>query len=277
MYREYWGFKDKPFENTPDPRFMYYSRQHLEAVSRLLYTILERKSAAILTGEYGSGKTLISRVVTNRLIQDEDKYDVALIVNPAISAQEMLQEIVYQLGAEIKKESSKREILHQLNERLYKNLHDDRHTVIIIDEAQAIDSKLVFEEIRLLLNFHSNEKFLLSLLLLGQPELKQKVGEIPQLEQRFSVKYHLKNLTLDETIKYIEHRCLMAGRKENIFSDSAYRAIFEFSQGSPRKMNNICDISLMVGYTKELSKIDEDTVGSVAADLEDYAQTSSES
>jgi len=275
MYNNHWGFNKKPFENTPDPQFMYYSKQHVEALSRLLYAVGQKKGAAILTGEYGSGKTVISRIIANKLLQKENEYNIALIVNPAISTIEMLREILYQFGGETGKESQKIEILRLLNERLYENMRAERHAVIMIDEAQAIDSESVFEEIRLLLNFQSNDKFLLTLLLLGQPELKQKVGRIPQLEQRFSVKYHLNNLNFEETINYIQHRCQTAGRKERIFTDSAYKLIHKISAGIPRKINNICDISLMLGYAKKLEIIDEDIIKAVAEDLKEYKQNAS--
>lgn len=274
MYKQYWGFKEKPFENTPDPRFMYYSIQHLEALTRLLFAVTERKGAAILTGEYGSGKTFISRVITSRLLKEEHNYNIALIVNPAVPSLELLQEILFQLGEESKKESRKIDVLRALNERLYKNMNENRHTVVIIDEAQVINSTSVFEEIRLLLNFQSDDRFLLTLLLLGQPDLKQKVGEIPQLEQRFSVKYHLTNLNLPETVNYIMHRCQAAGRKENIFTDRAYRVIYEASKGIPRKINNICDISLLVGHSNQLKIIDEGVISAVAEDLKEYLRPS---
>lgn len=275
MYKKYWNFDEKPFENTPDPRFMYYAEQHLEALSRLLYAVVERKSAAILTGDYGCGKTVISRVITNKLLQEEDRYNVALIVNPAISSIEMLTEILYQLGGEVAKDSQKIDILRTLNERLYKNANENRHTVVIIDEAQTIASELVFEELRLLLNFQSDEKFLLTLLLLGQPELKQLIAKIPQLEQRFSVKFHLKGLSLEDTVNYIKHRCQTAGRQEEVFTEFAYKAVYEATLGVPRKINNICDISLMLGFTKNVDKIDENIVRAVAEDMKEYSQTNS--
>lgn len=273
MYNAYWGFAEKPFENAPNPQFMYYSKQHLEALTRLLYAIVHKKGAAILIGEYGSGKTIISRIVASRLLQEEDKYNVALIVNPPVSPIQMLKEILYQLGGEVEKAREKANILRRLNDRLYENMENNRHTVVIIDEAQTIYGKRVFEEIRLLLNFQSNEEFLLTLLLLGQPELKRKVSKIPQLEQRFAVRYYLRHLLLEETINYIQHRCQMAGRKEGIFTDAAYNSIYEASEGIPRKINNICDICLMIGCDRKLDKIDEDVVRSVDRDLTEYAHT----
>ncbi|MFH1622851.1 MAG: AAA family ATPase [Candidatus Omnitrophota bacterium] len=271
MYNKYWKLDEKPFENTPNPRFMYYAQQHLEALSRILYAVVERKSAAILTGEYGCGKTVISRIITNRLLQEEAKYNVALIVNPAISSQDMLKEIIYQLGGEFSKGRKKRDILRILNDKLYQSLNENKHTVIIVDEAQAINDKEVFEELRLLLNFQCDDRFLLTLLLLGQPELKEMIGSIPQLEQRFSVKYHLSSLSFEEMVNYIKHRCKTAGREEDIFTDAAYQMIYIASGGTPRKINNICDISLMSGCTKKVEIVDEDIIKAVAEDLKEYA------
>jgi len=251
---------------------MYYSKQHLEAMTRLLYAISEKKGAAILTGEYGSGKTVISRIVASRLLQNEAKYNMALVVNPAISSIEMLREILYQLGDDVEKGSDKIDILRTLNNRLYKNANENRHTIVIIDEAQAIESKEVFEEIRLLLNFQSNDKFLLTLLLIGQPELKEKVGAIPQLEQRLSVKYNLQSLSLEDTVQYVKHRCQTAGRKEDAFTDSAYKLIYEVSLGIPRKINNICDIGCMTGSAKQADVIDEEIIKMVAEDLKEYGR-----
>jgi len=221
MYTEYWGLTEKPFENTPDPRFFYLSTKHEEALMRLLYAVREKKGAAMLTGEYGSGKTLLGRTVAARLLDEEEKYNVALIVNPAIPSAELLSEIVYQLGAAPSKEDTKSELLHLLNEMLYKTIDEKRHTVVIIDEAQAIKDEEVFEELRLLLNFQLNDRFLLTLLLVGQPELKEKVNSIKQLHQRISIMYHLSALDEAEVRAYIEHRLRIAGNRNFMFTDSA--------------------------------------------------------
>lgn len=151
MYTEYWGFKEKPFENTADPRFLYHSHQHDEAFSRLLYAIREKKAAAMLTGEFGSGKTLLSRVLMEEL--SKERYKVALIFNPKLSPLEFLQEIAFQLGEEPGVPNTKREVLTLLNTILTNNFRHFKDTVIVIDEAQAIEDNEIFEELRLLLNF----------------------------------------------------------------------------------------------------------------------------
>jgi general secretion pathway protein A len=267
MYQEYWGFKEKPFENTPDPRFMYYSPKHEEALTRLLYAVREKKSAAMLSGEYGSGKTLLSRVVMAKLLNEDDRYKVALIVNPAITKKELLSEIVYQFGEETAKKNNKSELLHKLEDILYRNMNYKKHSVIIIDEAQAIKDESTFEELRLLLNFQLNEMFLLTLLLIGQPELKDKIDRIPQFKQRLAIKYHLDTLDLDETQGYIRHRCRLVGREEPLFSDSAINLIYNASRGIPREINNICDLCLLIGLGNKVSFINEDIAFQVIRDI----------
>jgi len=267
MYAKYWGFIKKPFENTPDPEFFYHSSQHEEALMRLLYAVREKKGAAMLSGEYGSGKTLLSRVVMSRLLSEDERYKVALIINPAIPTEELLSEIVYQLGQETAKEDRKSELLHKFNELLYRNMSDRKHTVIIIDEAQTIKDESGLEELRLLLNFQLNEAFLLTLLLIGQPELKDRIERIPQLKQRLAIKYHLGTLDFDETGQYIRHRCRVAGKEEPVFSDNAVGLIYNASGGIPREINNICDLCLLIGMGDKVTNIDENIASQIIRDM----------
>ncbi len=267
MYEAYWGLREKPFENTPDPRFIYYSQRHEEALSRMLYVIRERKGAGILTGEYGSGKTLLSRVLLEEL--SSEQYHSALIFNPMLPSMELVKEIIYQLGGDTSSLLSKTDLLHYLNDILYKNRDDDKNTVIVVDEAQAISEESGFEELRLLLNFQLNDNFLLTLILLGQPELKEKIKNLPQLRQRLAVRYHLKALSPEETKEYIQHRLKVAGSKERVFLDNAFSEIYRFSGGIPRKINNICDMALLIGDGEGLDEINEETIREVAEDLEE--------
>jgi general secretion pathway protein A len=252
VYQDYWELDELPFENVPDPRFFYPSAEHQEALLRMFNSVNSPKGAAMLTGEIGCGKTILSRT----LIQDlpPDRYEVGLIANPSLSPVEFLREILYQLGADAKSES-KLDLLHALNSQITKNLNAGKDTVVIIDEAQAIDDPATLEELRLLLNFQLNDRFLLNLLLIGQPELREKIGSIKQLEQRISIKFHLGPLKSDETRFYIQARLEKVNCKRNIFSEDAIAAIHRRSEGIPRSINNICDISLLLGFGSKTSKI----------------------
>ncbi|MDD5730855.1 MAG: AAA family ATPase [Candidatus Omnitrophica bacterium] len=265
MYESYWGLKEKPFENTPDPRFLYYSQQHKEALSRMLYVVREHKGATLITGEYGSGKTLLTRVLWQEL-QQEHLYQPVFILNPRLSGVEFIQEIVHQLGGE--SQQSKIELFHTLHKILYSNHSSGRHSVIMIDEAQAIENREIFEELRLLLNFQLDNAFLLTIILLGQPELNYIVTNLPQLSQRMAVRFHLKALNEQETREYVLHRLSVAGAKRSIFEEDALGAVFLCSGGIPRRINNICDLALLVGFGNGMVTINKDTVAKISEDLE---------
>lgn len=265
MYEKYWGLTEKPFENTPDPRFMYYSKKHEEALTRLLYAIREEKGAAMLSGEYGSGKTVVSRIIIDELIKKEN-YEVALIIHPQLTPIEFIQEIIYQLKNENVK-GTKPQLLHMLHDIVYNNFISDKKTIILIDEAQSIKDKETLEEIRLFLNFQLNDKFLITLILIGQPELLDKVNSIPQLQQRLGIKYHLLGLDFNETKEYIKHRFSIAGATREIFTEKAIEVIYSYSGGLPRKINNICDMGLLIGFGQEAKFIDRELAEKVASDL----------
>jgi general secretion pathway protein A len=265
MYESYWRLKEKPFENTPDPRFFYFSEEHKEALSRLTYAVQERKGAALLTGGYGCGKTVISRLLFERL--SEDKYCLAFITNPLLSPISLLREICFQLDVKISIKAPKNQLLKKLNERFFENLNANKETVIIIDEAQAISSQNAFEELRLLLNFQLNHRFLLTLILIGQPELREKVNELKQLKQRLAIKFHLDPFLEEDTKAYVSHRLQVAEAPGEIFTAKALQAIWIKSGGIPRVINNICDLSLLIGFSKKLIQIDEDLIGEVAKDF----------
>jgi len=266
MYEAYWGLSEKPFENTPDPRFFYYSQQHKEAIARMLYVVREHKGAALFTGEYGCGKTLLSRVLWHEL-QQENRYQSVFILNPRLSGKEFIQEIVHQLGGSGASQE-KIDLFHSLHKILYANHNANKHSVIIIDEAQAIQDKDTFEEIRLLLNFQLDNAFLLTIILLGQPELKYTVMSLPQFMHRMAVRFHLKAFNESESKEYIEHRLGVCGLNKPIFEDEAYKEIYLCSGGIPRRINTICDLALLVGFGNTLSRIDRQTIIKINEDLE---------
>lgn len=265
MYERYWGLTEKPFENTPNPRFMYYSHKHEEALTRLLYAIKEEKGSAMLTGEYGSGKTILSRIIIDELIKDKI-YEVALVTHPQLTPIEFIQEIVYQLKNE-HVSGSKPQLLHIMQDIIYNSFREGKKVVILIDEAQIIKSRQTFEELRLFLNFQLNDRFLITLILIGQPELLPKVKSIPQLWQRLGIKYHLFGLTLEEAQAYIKHRLSVAGAKADLFTADAIETIYNYSKGIPRSINNACDMSLLIGFGQEAKVIDKDLASKVVEDL----------
>lgn len=266
MYETYWGFKEKPFENTPDPRFIYYSRQHEEALARMMYAVREKKGAALMTGEYGCGKTLLSRVLWNEL-QQENRYRAVSVLDPRLSGLELLQEIAYQLSGGVVPQA-KIDLFHSLYKMLYYNYNTGKHTVIVIDEAQSIRTREIFEELRLLLNFQLSNAFLLTIILLGSPELKNTIAKMPQLVQRMSVRYHIQELSEDETRQYILRRLEVAGARKNIFNEEAFKDIFICSGGVPRRINTICDLALLVAYGSGQHTVERDVILKVRDDME---------
>ena len=255
MYLEYWRLKEKPFENAPDPRFLYYSPKHEEALARLNYAIKERKGAALLTGEYGSGKTVLSRALEAFL--DNAKYKMVFITNPRIPALDFLVGIARQLGGE-KIPERKIDLVDSIREMLIRNVTIGKDTVVVVDEAQLIEERDIFEEIRLLLNYQQNDRFLLTLILMGQPELREKVFAMPPLKQRMEVRYHLVALNVGETKAYIVHRLSVAGASKEIFTDESIRLVYEHSKGLPREINNLCDMGLLSAFGKKAPLVNEE-------------------
>ncbi len=271
MYREYWRLAEKPFVNTPDPRFLYYSKEHEEALSRLTYAVSANMGGCMLTGVFGCGKTLMNQALIENL-NGLGNYKVAFIRNPFLSHIELLRMITYELGAdnlpEKKSELLTDFIIETLEKMLHNNNDDGKHTVVIIDEAHIIDDKLIFEELRLLLNFQLKDRFLLTLILSGQPELKKSIDNIKQLSQRIPIRYHLERFDLEDTKNYILHRLKVAGRLELIFKEEVYKVIWERSGGIPRRINHICDMALLTGFGRNQELIDEEIIIEVVKDLE---------
>lgn len=262
MYLEYWGFKKFPFENVPDPDFFYLSKTHEEGLTRLIYAARMRKGGAMLSGEIGCGKTTLTRVFVQKLAAEP--YEMGLVANPNLGPLEFLQEVAYQLGVtEIP--STKVQTLRSLNEKLIGNGKANRETVLIIDEAQLV-SDSVFDEIRLLLNFQLNDRFLINIFLVGQPELKEKVEGIEQLNQRIAIRYHILPFNLDDTLHYIAFRQKKAGRKKDAFDLKAAEKVHEITKGIPRKINNLCDLCLLIGFSKKDGVITPEIVDSIVQD-----------
>lgn len=270
MYLEYWKLNEMPFENTPDPRFFYYSAQHEEGLSRLNYVVSNRKGAAMLTGVFGCGKTMLAKALVAGLHQRN--YQVAFITNPQLKAIELLRAIARYLGAENLpykfSDMSSDYFLEIIENILLNNAKDGRETMIIVDEAHVITDFDVLEELRLLLNFQLDNRFLLTLILMGQPELQERVAKAKQLLQRIALSCHIGPLSEKEMAAYIEHRLNVAGVDRQIFNPEAVRAIYKISGGIPRRINKLCDLSLFVGSSSNAKAINEKIVEEASASFE---------
>jgi len=260
MYTDYWGLKEKPFENTPNPRFLYPSQEHREALRKLFYAIGSEKGCALLTGEYGCGKTHLVRTVMSNLVPD--KYEVALINYPLLGRDEFLQEIFREFGHE-SKSNDRAQSFRELSRFFSKNMALNKKNVLIIDEAQIIEDPEVYEELRLLLNLQAEDRFMLNILLVGQPELREQISKYPQLNQRIPIRFHLERFGQQDTVNYIRHRLKVAGADKEMFSEVALYLIYRISEGVPRLINSLCDLSLLEGATREVDVIGDEILKQV--------------
>lgn len=265
MYEAYWGLAEKPFRNTPNPRYLYISKGHEEALTRLLYAVAERKGGMLLTGDYGCGKTLMSRVLLRELTPE--RYEMAIVANPNLTPCEFLHEVLYQFGVSARPGATKPELLHRLDAFVHACAKRRRHPVLLVDEAQMVRDLATLEEMRLILNLQRDEEFLLTLILSGQPELRGLIERLPQFKQRLTLRYHLGPLEEAEAALYMRYRLSRAGAKRPVFTAEAERAIFSASRGVPREMNGLADLALLVGCGRGAKEIGSGLVWEVARDL----------
>lgn len=253
MYRNFYGLKEKPFSKTPDPRFLFLGRGHREAFARLHYAVEERDTA-LLTGGIGCGKTTISRCLMDAL---DDHYHFCFIVNPRMPANALLRTIARELGIAAPP-LAKDELIAGLTDLLARFHDTGICPVVVIDEAQLIPDREGFEEIRLLTNFQLDDRNLLSVVLMGQPELAERLKH-PQLEplrQRIGVRFHLDPLDLEETLEYLDFRLVTAGGEPGLFTTDAVVRIHECSAGVPRRINAVATNALLAGYGRDAAIID---------------------
>ncbi len=267
MYKIFFGLNERPFAKTPDPRFLYESKQHGEALARLEYAAEERE-LALLTGGIGCGKTTISRALVDRLGSD---YKIILMINPRLSSCQLLRAICKMMGTEPK--YYKTDLIEQINDELFRLYEEGRSLVLIIDEAQLIPHKSTFDEIRLLTNFQLDDSNLLTIVLIAQPEIRNKL-RLPSYEalsQRIGIRYHLKPLDREDTAEYIKFRLAVAGREEPLFDSNAIEKIFDYSGGIPRLINTAATTCLIDAFSRDEKVIDGSLAENVITELKaDY-------
>ncbi|KGJ89002.1 AAA family ATPase [Colwellia psychrerythraea] len=259
MYREFFSLSELPFSISPDPRYLFMSDRHKEALTHLTYGLGEVGGFALLTGEVGTGKTTISRCLMERL---PDNTQVAFILNPTLSCQELLATLCDQLTIDYQgAEASLKTLTDKISEKLLTNHENEINTLLIIDEAQHLQPE-VLEQLRLLTNLETNTKKLLQVILIGQPELQQLLQrrDLRQLAQRITARYHLLPLTKKELDQYIQHRLAIADCVRPLFDKSALNKIHQLSQGIPRLTNLLCHSSLMLAYNQNDSIVNNKTV-----------------
>jgi general secretion pathway protein A len=267
MYIRFFGLNEKPFAITPDPRYLYLSERHAEALAHLLYGINEAGGFIQLTGEVGTGKTTVVRTLLSRVPHHAD---VAVILNPRVTPVEFLLTICEELGlgiADADRDSVK-QMVDALNRRLLSAHAEGRRIIVIVDEAQNLSAD-VLEQVRLLTNLETPTHKLLQIILIGQPELRELLDrtELRQLAQRITGRYHLEPLSREETLGYVRHRLRVAGAVEDIFTPSALAEVHRLSGGIPRVINVTCDRALLGAYTQETRKVSSGLVRLAAGEV----------
>jgi general secretion pathway protein A len=258
--------KHAPFDITPNPRFLFHSSKHREAFNHLLYGIRGRKGFVQLTGEVGAGKTTLCRALLDQL---DAHFSTALILNPALSADELMQAIATEFGLNVQGED-RRATVAAISEFLLRQLEFGKETVLIIDEAQNLTEDLL-EQVRLLSNIETDDRKLLQIVLMGQPELRDRLNSprLKQLRQRITVRFHLAALSRVEVAQYIQHRLNVSGAQAApVFTMPAVWRVFNYSGGIPRLVNAVCDKALLAGFVRRSSRINYVMVGRAIRELE---------
>ncbi len=265
MYEAFWGLSEPPFSLTPDPRFLFLSRGHEDALMMLHYAVTRNKGAAMLAGPIGLGKTTISRKLLELL--DPVRNRVVLVVNPILTPVQILQEILNQLGVPVTTKS-RQTLVSELHKQLVKNYEVGRRVILIIDEAHLIRSTQTLEELRLLLNCQMNDQFLMSLILLGQEELRGRVAKAPALEQRLAVRQQLHPLDQIELGEMILHRLRIAGYggEYSPFTPDAIYELHKYCKGTPRVACQLADNALLMGFAQKARVIDGFLMHAVISD-----------
>ncbi len=265
MYYDFFGFREPPFSIAPDPRYLYLSERHKEALAHLMYGVQGQGGFVVITGEVGTGKTTVSRCFIENV---PEHVDIALILNPRLSARELLAAFCDELGVSYRDNATIKQLIDRINQHLLEAHARGRHQVLMIDEAQNLSAE-VLEQLRLLTNLETAEKKLLQIVLLGQPELKDILDrpELRQLNQRVTARYHLDALEKDELPAYLHYRLSVAGVKVELFTGSTINLLYRKSQGIPRLINLISDRALLGAYSEGVQHIEPRHIRAAAKEV----------
>lgn len=266
-FLEFYGLNGQPFSNAPDNRFYFNSEQHSRALLRLKYAVDSMKGLAVLIGDIGTGKTTLARRMLDELPDEHYESALLIIIHSSVTAEWLLKKISVQLGV-TDVADSKVEIIGQLYHRLMEIHEEGRKPVVLIDEAQMLNSRDLMEEFRGLLNIENTDGKLLSFVFFGMSGMNECLALDPPLEQRVAVKYKLKSLDPLATEEYIRHRLRVVGCEKDLFTPEAYNHIQEHSQGIPRLINTLCDNALFEGFLVKKDIIDEDMISEIAMELD---------
>jgi general secretion pathway protein A len=265
VYTEFFGLNEKPFAITPDPRYLYMSALHTDALAHLVYGISESGGFIQLTGEVGTGKTTLIRSLLEQL---PEKADIALILSPQLTTIEFLLTIAEELACPLPEERTVKALIDSLNAHLLRVHGEGRRVVLIVDEAQTLSPELL-EQVRLLTNLETAKQKLLQIILIGQPELRTLLdrSDMRQIAQRITGRYHLEPLGTDDTAAYVRHRMRVAGALRDVFTKPALRGLYRRSRGVPRLINVIADRALLAAYTRDRHNVDRKLVALAAAEV----------
>lgn len=263
MYETFYGFKEKPFQIVPNPEYLYKSPKHRNALTYLEYGLSENVGFILLTGEIGSGKTTLIQYILNKM---GDDYEIAVIFNTNFSSYQLLMMILNEFEIPSQK-LDKAAALDQLNEFLIEKYAEKKKVLLIIDEAQNLTFEAL-EEVRMLSNLHTADQTLIQIMLVGQPELVEKLQnpKLLQFSQRIAVNFHLEGLDRNETTEYIKYRLEKSGGHNGIFSPEAIDMIYRLSGGIPRSINLLCQAALVYGFADEAGTVDRKTIDQISKD-----------
>lgn len=264
MYEAFYGLRDRPFSKTPDPRFLFLSKTHREALARLVHAVEER-DLILLTGDIGCGKTTLSRALMDELGED---YKVLPLINPRLTPIEFLRTLALRLDI-VDPPRFKTDLLEEIGRALFRAYEKGICPVLVIDEAQLVPYKETFDEIRLLTNFQLDDRNLLSVVLMGQPELRRRLAHhaYEALRQRIGMQYALTPLSLAETGEYLDYRVAVAGGASGLFLPEAVELLYRFSSGVPRRINHIASLALLEGFGREARQIGPEILDAILSEL----------